>query len=161
MAKKTAKKAAKKATKKKLVKKKAAQRTAQARQPLERRSDFGAPVSVFFDKLPAWQRETALTVHKLLLEHAPDLEHRVKWGLAHYLFPGGKMKDAEGFAIYASDKSVNLAVGRGGELAKKHPLLEGTGKSMRHVKLRSVADAKSAAVAAIVKDAVELVSTGG
>ncbi|MDP1661308.1 MAG: DUF1801 domain-containing protein [Phycisphaerales bacterium] len=66
------------------------------------------------------------------------------------------MSDAEGFAIYATSKGVNLAFGHGGELAKKHPLLEGTGKSMRHVKLKSVADAKSAAVEAIVKDAVML-----
>lgn len=161
MAKKTAKK---KATKKPANKAKkparASRPAASGSGPVARRDDFGAPVSAFFDKLPAEQQSIAHAAHKVLLKAAPTLEHSVKWGLANYMYPGAKMKDGDGFAIYASAKSVNLAVGRGGEIAKKHPLLEGTGKSMRHVKLYSVADANSPAVAAILTDAVKLVSGG-
>lgn len=139
--------------KKEAVKKKASKKKAAAK-PAAQRRDFGAPVTVYFNSLEPGQKAIALAAHRLLLRHAPSLTHTVKWGIAQYTFPGGSMRDAEGFAIYATSKSVNLAFGRGGELAKKHPLLEGTGKSMRHVKLKTIAEAKSPAVEAIVKDAV-------
>ena len=151
-----AKKVAKKARKKTATKK-----GGSTEKMYQRRSDLGKPVTVFFDSLEPEHRETALAAHKLLLKHAPDLQHAVKWGMAHYLFPGGSMKDEEGFAIYAAGKSVNLAVGRGAELAKNHPLLQGTGKSMRHVKLFSANDAASAGVDAIVRGAVALVEGRG
>lgn len=153
MAKKTTKKAKKKAVKKKPAAKAAAMRV------MERRADFGKPVSAYFDTLDGVQKSIAQAAHRLLLKHAPTLTHEVKWGIAQYLYPGGRMMDAEGFAIYATSKSVNLAIGRGGDLAKQHPLLEGTGKSMRHVKLRTLADAKSPAVEAVVKAAVGLATT--
>lgn len=155
---------AKKATKKPAPRKAAASvptrkpaaRKAAAPAMAKRRGDFGAPVTAYFNGLEPQQKAIALAAHRLLLRHAPRLTHSVKWGIAQYLFPGGAMSDAEGFAIYATSKGVNLAIGRGGELARKHPLLEGTGKSMRHVKLKTVAEAKSQAVEAIVKDAVRL-----
>jgi hypothetical protein len=150
MAKKTTKKAAKKVTKKGAAKRNAS-------GMVERRADFGQPVTAYFASLAPDQRKIAEAAHAVLLKHAPGLKHEVKWGIAQYLFPGGAMMDAEGFAIYATSKSVNLAVGKGGDLAKKHPLLEGTGKSMRHVKLRSVTDATSGEVASILKDAVSMV----
>ena len=159
MAKKTVKKSAKKPAAKPpktTTRARISKAPASGKGTPERRADFGAEVTTYFKSLPAAQQPIALAVHKALLSAAPSLEHTVKWGIAQYLFPGSRMKDAEGFAIYATSKSVNLAVGRGGELAKKHPQLEGTGKSMRHVKLRSVADATSVAVAAIIKDAVAM-----
>ncbi|MFT3684705.1 MAG: DUF1801 domain-containing protein [Phycisphaerales bacterium] len=155
MAKKTIKKAVAKAGKK-ATKKAAPARNANGM--VKRRDDFGKPVASYFASLPPEQRKIAEAAHAMLLNAAPDLRHEVKWGIAQYLFPGGAMMDADGFAIYATSKSINLAVGKGGDLAKKHPLLEGTGKSMRHVKLRSLADAQSPQVAAIVKDAVALVN---
>jgi hypothetical protein len=155
---------AKKTAKKKTVKRPAAKKKAakKASAPVAaRRSDFGAPVTTYFESLSPAQRDIARAAHRQLMNAAPTLESAVKWGIAQYTFPGMSMKDAEGFAIYATSKSVNLAIGRGGELSKAHPLLEGTGKSMRHVKLTSVEQANSPAVAAIVKDAVALTSAGG
>lgn len=161
MAKKAVKKTAKKAAKKPAKPaKRPSKAPASGKGTPERRADFGAAVTTYFKSLPAAQQPIALAAHKALLKAAPTIEHSVKWGLAQYLFPGSKMKDAEGFAIYASTKCVHLAIGRGAELAKKHPLLEGTGKSMRHVKLYSAADAKSPAVAAILAEAVGLFKAG-
>ncbi|MBY0307835.1 MAG: DUF1801 domain-containing protein [Phycisphaerales bacterium] len=138
--------------------KKAPRRPAAKPATPARRADFGKPVTAYFASLPAAQRKIAEAAHRVLLRAAPMLQHEVKWGIAQYLFPGGSMMDADGFALYATKRSVNLAVGKGGELAKKHSLLEGTGKSMRHVKLRSVAEATSPAVAAVIADAVALAS---
>lgn len=51
---------------------------------------------------------------------------------------------------------VNFGVMQGAELASRFPRIEGTGKSMRHVKVRSVKDARSAEIAEIVRAADEL-----
>lgn len=155
-----ARKTAKKSTSRKSPAKRPSKAPASGKGTPQRRADFGVPVTTYFKSLPAAQQPIALAAHKALLKAAPTLEHTVKWGIAQYLFPGGSMKDAEGFAIYATGKSVNLAIGRGGELASRHPLLEGTGKSMRHVKLYSVREATSRAVKSIINDAVRLVSDG-
>lgn len=45
---------------------------------------------------------------------------------------------------------------RGSSLADPHGLLEGTGKNLRHVKLRSVGEARAPAFAFLVREAVRL-----
>ena len=49
---------------------------------------------------------------------------------------------------------VNLGFYHGASLADRDGLLEGTGKKLRHIKIRSVSDAKSAAVAALLRQAI-------
>jgi hypothetical protein len=51
---------------------------------------------------------------------------------------------------------VNLAFSRGTDLADPQGLLEGTGKRIRHVKVRAGPDARTAAVRAIVRQAARL-----
>ncbi len=60
------------------------------------------------------------------------------------------------FAIYAFRHHVGVEFWRGATLAPEHPILEGTGKNMRHVKLRTVAEATSPAFAALVRAAIRL-----
>ncbi len=64
-------------------------------------------------------------------------------------------------AIYAFQRHVGVEFWRGSTLAPDHPLLEGTGKNLRHVKLRSVAEANSRAFGALVRAAVRLDSRSG
>lgn len=49
---------------------------------------------------------------------------------------------------------VNLGFYHGASLTDRDGLLEGTGKKLRHVKLTSVSDAKSAAVTALLRHAI-------
>jgi hypothetical protein len=51
---------------------------------------------------------------------------------------------------------VGVEFWRGATLAPHHALLEGTGKNLRHVKLRSVREAGSPAFLRLVQDAVRL-----
>jgi len=61
------------------------------------------------------------------------------------------------FAIYMVAKAhVSLGFARAMELPDPHGLLEGTGKNMRHVKLRSMADLQRPAVRELVEAAVKL-----
>lgn len=49
---------------------------------------------------------------------------------------------------------VNLGFYHGASLTDRDGLLEGTGKKLRHVKLTRLSDAKSAAVAALLRQAI-------
>lgn len=66
----------------------------------------------------------------------------------------GPKKMTERCAYIAVQRShVNLGFCHGASLADPDGLLEGTGKSLRHVKLRDVSAAKSAAVIALLRQA--------
>ena len=55
------------------------------------------------------------------------------------------------FAIIAHTSHVNLQLADGADLPDPEGLIEGTGKRIRHVKIRSVEAASSPAVVAIIK----------
>jgi hypothetical protein len=55
------------------------------------------------------------------------------------------------FAIIAHTSWVNLQLADGADLPDPGGLIDGTGKRIRHVKIRSVADASSALVVAIIR----------
>ena len=55
------------------------------------------------------------------------------------------------FAIIAHTSWVNLQLADGADLSDPGGLIEGTGKRIRHVKIRSVADASSEPVLAIIR----------
>ena len=62
----------------------------------------------------------------------------------------------DGYAyILPYKRWVNLGFYQGAELADPEGLLEGTGAKMRHVKVRSVDEARRAAVRALVREALE------
>jgi hypothetical protein len=54
---------------------------------------------------------------------------------------------------------INVGFFRGAELSTRHVMLEGTGKGMRHVRVRDLKGAKDPALAAVIRDAVALDAT--
>ena len=73
------------------------------------------------------------------------------WSVAHYA-SGPKMSDVVA-AISPAKQHVLLLLHNGAQLADAEHLLEGTGKTMRHVKLRSLADVDRPAVRALLEAA--------
>lgn len=73
-------------------------------------------------------------VRAFVREHAPDLQERLYMDVPSYWG-----SDA---LLYLADysKHINLGFNRGAHLPDPHGLLEGTGKNLRHVKLRGAAD---------------------
>lgn len=64
-------------------------------------------------------------------------------------------KQGQGFIHIATySKHVNLGFDRGAELEDPDELLEGTGKSIRHVRLSGVSDLKRPAVMELIRGAV-------
>lgn len=73
------------------------------------------------------------------------------WKLARFAVAGKVVVTVGTFTKHAS-----MFFARGSELADEHGLLEGTGKKLRYVTLRTPADAKRPAVKAVLRQAFGL-----
>lgn len=83
-------------------------------------------------------------LHPDAVETASRREGTVTWG-----FPGGKMTAAYAYAR-AFGAHVNLGFFRGTHLPDPEGLLEGTGKALRHVRLRMPEEALAPAVRSLL-----------
>jgi hypothetical protein len=83
--------------------------------------------------------EYILEVYIISLLYGPT--HRIKDGICYI----GVMKD-----------HINLGFNRGSELADPQRILEGSGKQMRHIKIRNESDVFHPAIRAYLREACEL-----
>ena len=108
-------------------------------------------------------------VDRLLSEHPPEQRaiERALRATIRREFPGaveqvdfsnkliafGRSMKIRGllFALIAHKAHVNLQLADGAELPDPEHLIEGTGKRIRHIKIRSVADASSPGVVAAIR----------
>ena len=100
--------------------------------------------------------ETARALRRLVAEAFPDAVEQVDSG--NKLLAVGKtmaMRDLT-FAIIPHTAHVNLQLANGADLSNDDALIEGTGKRIRHVKVRSVEAAASPALRMIVDAQVAL-----
>ena len=101
-------------------------------------------------------QELTLALRQLILEEmAPCCEsiYEVYIVALHY-GPTHRMKD--GICYIGVMKShINLGFLRGNELADRQRILEGTGKQMRHIKIRNTEDLFRPAVRAYLQEACE------
>jgi hypothetical protein len=105
-------------------------------------------VDAFVAACPEPQRGVLSALRALVREAAPDLAETIKWGKPCY----GRGKTTL-FALVPHRAHVNLQVFAGAALPDPDGLLEGTGTSMRHVKCRSVEDARRPALRDLVATA--------
>ena len=96
-------------------------------------------------------RPLAVELRRMFLEAAPDLRESIKWGN-----PCFEKKVRTFYIASQADKYVTLGLWQGGLLPNPDGLIEGTGKWMRHVKIRSVEDLEAAVLGRIIRQAVEL-----
>src|SRR5579862_1718580 len=94
--------------------------------------------------LASYDRSVAdlmLALREIVLDEAPDAVERIysNHPSAVWFGSGPKMKDMFCY-IAAATKHVNLGFCRGASLADPNRVLEGEGKTMRHVKFRSEQD---------------------
>ena len=94
-------------------------------------------------------RRLILSLHPEAVEIAWPRMHIASYGV-------GPRKMTEHYAYIAPQKRhVNLGLYHGVTLADPNGLLEGTGKGLRHIKLRSLTEAQATAVAALLKAAIQ------
>ena len=143
-----AKTPAKGAAAKKVPAKGAAAKKTPARQYL-RREDLGAPADAFFAQQPPERREHLEALRALVKKAAPGARESMKWGMPYYELKGGFC------ALYTSTTYAALSIMAPPEkLDDPEGKLEGTGKTMRHLKVRSAADLDEASILRWVKAAV-------
>jgi hypothetical protein len=115
------------------------QRTAKHPAP---RADFGQPIEGFLSRQPANLRAILDELRALIEEAAPDARSSIKWGMP-FFSRGGTMMCAMG----AHKSHVNLILpGAPGTYADPEGLLDGEGKTGKHLKVTDVAGLPRAAV---------------
>ncbi len=109
------------------------------------------PIDALLSDHAATVRETVERLRGLLRQAAPDARESIDLP-DHLLAYGwsGRMGDLM-FAIAPHATHVNLQLTDGAQLPDPSGIVEGTGKRIRHVKFRSVADVERLAVRALIK----------
>ena len=107
-------------------------------------------VDEYIDGLAPTPRRIASELRRLVKEAAPTATETIKWGMPVYEMQGnicyiGAIKDRVNFGFY-----------RGADLPDPVGLLEGTGKKLRHIKVRSIEDIQEAAFKVLVEGAVRV-----
>ena len=87
-----------------------------------------------------------LALRSVVRDAGPDLDESVKWGKPVY----GR-GTANLLSIIAHRTHVNLQLFNGATLPDPEGLLEGTGKGLRHVKCRTIADVARPGVRALIE----------
>lgn len=89
-----------------------------------------AELEQYFEQLDRDQRRIYLDLHKLALDTLPELSVSIKRSQPVY-----ELRDRICY-LHAHSNYVNFGFWRGAELSAPDSLLEGSGKAMRHVKVR-------------------------
>src|SRR5262250_2336497 len=117
------------------------------------------PPKELLDLLKRYDRgvqELTFALRELVLEElAPCCEYIVEVYIVSILYgPTHRMKDGICYIAVIKDH-VNLGFHRGTELSDPERILEGTGKQMRHIKIRNMSDLERPAIRAYLQEACE------
>ena len=108
-----------------------------------------------FGRHPVEVQAIATTLRDVIRRADPDAFEEARTGDNAYHFGAGPRKMADGYAYLMPQKDrINLGFYQGADLPDPDGLLEGTGKSLRHVKIRTLMDARSNAIVALIAAAI-------
>ena len=94
--------------------------------------------------------EIVTVLRKVIKTAAPDIEERIGWGMPCY-FHNSMVS-----GIMSCKAHVNLQLIKGARLTDPRHLLEGTGKGIRHLKLRTPAEIPVAQVKRWIRESLAL-----
>ena len=115
---------------------------------MERREDYGNKADAFFDSLSESVAPLARELRRIIRKAVPNASESIKWGMPVY------EADRMICAVRAGDDYVALQFYTSGtKLDDPDGLLEGSGKRMRHVKIRSKADIRKTVFTSWIKQA--------
>ena len=105
--------------------------------------DMDAKVQQYLEKTPSPQKEICFKLREIILHAFPDITESIKSGAPAYA--GGL------FNIMVQNNHVNLGVSIQGLTKKQLALFEGCGKTMRRIKIRTLADVDEKKVVKLLK----------
>ncbi len=107
-------------------------------------------MNAFISKLSPSNRKIVKNLRGIILKAVPNVEEAIKWGMPCYSQNGMICH------IIPAKAHVSLAFSKGVGLTDPNSLLQGEGKKMRHIKLRSENEIKTKIIATWVREAVSL-----
>ncbi len=101
-------------------------------------------------------RPMMIRLRHIILEIKPDASEVVRLGDRAATYGVGPRKMIEGFVYLMPFKGwINLGFYRGADLPDPKGMLEGTGKKLRHIKIRSVDECEQPWIRDLVQAAVD------
>ena len=110
----------------------------------------------WLEGVDAGLKPLAVELRQMFLEAEPDLRESIKWGN-----PCFEKKLRVFYLASQGDRYVTLGLWQGALLQNPEGLIEGTGKRMRHVKIRGEEELGNPAVGRIIREAVGIDGTEG
>lgn len=109
-------------------------------------------VDQYISELPEDIQNITTALRKIILDASQNLVEEYKWSMPNYSY--------NGLVCYlqASKKHVNLGFHRGVELQEKdtNQLLQGSGKGMRHIRLKKIEEIQPDVFNEFIKAAMDL-----
>jgi len=104
--------------------------------------------------------DLALALREIILEEQPDASETIYrvYTVAIWFGFSGKMKDMFCY-ITTQTRHINLGFPRGATLPDPNRVLEGEGKTMRHIKFKSMSDLERPFVRRYIQAAIEQVGS--
>jgi len=110
----------------------------------------GTDIEAYVEGIEVGKRAQVQALRKLVKKEQPQLREAIRWGNLSWL----GNKDVCWVLVY--DEHVDFGFHQGASLNDPKGLLEGTGKRLRHVKIREGKDIRPKEFAALLKQAVAL-----
>jgi hypothetical protein len=109
-------------------------------------------VDQYIENYPDDIQSMIASLRETILNSSPELAEEYTWSMPNYSY--------KGLVCYlqASKKHVNLGFQKGNELAEEDisHLLQGTGKAMRHIRIKKIEDINPEAFTSLICAAMEL-----
>jgi predicted GIY-YIG superfamily endonuclease len=105
--------------------------------------DMDAKVERYLEKTPPPQKEICLKLRQIILQVFPDITEAMKSGVPAYA--GGL------FIIRVRKNQVNLGISIQGLTEKQIALFPGSGRTLRHLKFRALADVDEKKIVKLLK----------
>ncbi|OZU90592.1 hypothetical protein CIL03_05485 [Virgibacillus indicus] len=107
-------------------------------------------VDQYVETLPENIREITTNLRGIIFVASDNIMEEMKWGMPSY------NKSGNVCYLQPSKKHVNLGFYSGASLNDKDNLLEGTGKKMRHIRIKKLEEIQSEKFKALIQEAIEL-----
>ncbi|WP_100012322.1 DUF1801 domain-containing protein [Lentibacillus sediminis] len=107
-------------------------------------------VDQFIQEQPEHPRQLMNRLRKILLESSETITEEIKWNMPCYLENGNVCY------LQPAKAHVNLGFYHGASLQDPDSLLQGTGKTMRHIRIKNPKDIQPEKFTALIQEAIRL-----
>lgn len=100
-------------------------------------------VDEYIEKQKSPQKEICQKLRRVIFKTFPDIKEKMKWGVPSY--------DNGNYYLVALKTHVNMGFSINGLSKEEIALFEGSGETMRHLKISSLKEINEAAIAKLMK----------